>query len=190
MNEDAAIAVDAASGGDGARHREAGLRLRIVAAALGRGTDEETAALDRFLSSDEPEECLRLWFGPRATRRAVLTRDIAAIDVLLGDQIDAIIHRPEFKRLEASWRGVDLLLSETGNERRRGRIGHGPRPAANLDRVEALPQADAPEARPGLVIEVIVAAQAEEEVIQHVKVCLQPASSARLHQIQRRTRAA
>lgn len=116
MNEDAPIAVDFASGGDGTRQRETGLRLRVVSAVLGTGTEDETSALDRFLASDDPDECLRLWFGPRAPRRAVLTRDIAAIDVLLGDQIDTVIHQPEFKRLEASWRGVDLLLSETGND--------------------------------------------------------------------------
>lgn len=118
MHEDDAIAAGHASGGDGATG-EAGLRLRIVDAVLGRGGDAPAAALDRFLDCEDPDECLRLWFGPRKGGdrwRAVLTRDIAAIDPLLGDQIDAIIHTPDFKALEASWRGVDLLLSETGND--------------------------------------------------------------------------
>lgn len=64
MNEDAPIAVDFASGGDGTRQRETGLRLRVVSAVLGTGTEDETSALDRFLASDDPDECLRLWFGP------------------------------------------------------------------------------------------------------------------------------
>lgn len=118
MHEDDAIAAGHASGGDGATD-EAGLRLRIVDAVLGRGGNTHAAALDRFLDCEDPDECLRLWFGPRKGGdrwRAVLTRDIAAIDPLLGDQIDAIIHTPDFKALEASWRGVDLLLSETGND--------------------------------------------------------------------------
>ncbi|HSX72786.1 MAG TPA: type VI secretion system contractile sheath large subunit [Shinella sp.] len=118
MHEDDAIAAGHASGGDGATG-EAGLRLRIVDAVLGRGGDAPAAALDRFLACEDPEECLRLWFGPRKggdQPRAVLTRDIAAIDPLIGDQVDAIIHTPDFKALEASWRGVDLLLSESGSD--------------------------------------------------------------------------
>lgn len=117
MLEDDAIAAGYASGGDGAT-REAGLRLRIVDAVLGRG-EHDAAALDRFLTAEDPDECLNIWFGPRGRAkawRAVLTRDIAAIDALLGDQIDAIIHTADFKKLEASWRGVDLLLSESGND--------------------------------------------------------------------------
>ncbi|MEW9617656.1 hypothetical protein AB3G45_27995, partial [Shinella sp. S4-D37] len=64
MHEDDAIAAGHASGGDGATG-EAGLRLRIVDAVLGRGGDAPAAALDRFLACEDPEECLRLWFGPR-----------------------------------------------------------------------------------------------------------------------------
>jgi type VI secretion system protein ImpD len=116
MHENDAIAAGHASGGDGVTG-EAGLRLRIVDAVLERGEDD--AALDRFLALEDPGEALRLWFGPRGAGkawRAVLTRDIAAIDALLGDQVDAIIHTEDFTKLEASWRGVDLLLAETGND--------------------------------------------------------------------------
>ncbi|MDX3973628.1 type VI secretion system contractile sheath large subunit [Shinella sp.] len=118
MEQDAAIATEDASSGDSAKS-EAGIRLRIIDAVLGRGGEEISATLDRFIESDDPAECLRLWFGTRGGGdgwRAILTRDIAAIDPLLGDQVDAIIHTAEFKALEASWRGVDLLLSETGND--------------------------------------------------------------------------
>src|SRR5262245_25743456 len=41
---------------------------------------------------------------------------IAAIDELLSQQVDAILHHPDFQRLEASWRGLHKLVmgSETG----------------------------------------------------------------------------
>jgi type VI secretion system protein ImpC len=41
---------------------------------------------------------------------------IAALDQLLGDQLNAIMHDPEFQKLEASWRGLRYLMfeSETG----------------------------------------------------------------------------
>ena len=35
--------------------------------------------------------------------------EIAAIDGLLGDQVDAILHTPELQRLEARWRGLFYL---------------------------------------------------------------------------------
>lgn len=118
MEDADTIVSEQTSGSDGA-NSEAGLRLRIVDAILSRGGEDIAATLDRFINSEDPEECLRLWFGSggKGERwRAVLTRDIAAIDPLLGDQIDAIIHTDDFKALEASWRGVELLLSETGND--------------------------------------------------------------------------
>jgi type VI secretion system protein ImpC len=41
---------------------------------------------------------------------------IAAIDELLGAQLDPILHHPDFQKLEASWRGLHQLVqqSETG----------------------------------------------------------------------------
>lgn len=41
---------------------------------------------------------------------------IAELDQLLSDQVNAIMHHPDFQRLEASWRGLKYLVmqSETG----------------------------------------------------------------------------
>lgn len=41
---------------------------------------------------------------------------IAAIDVLLSDQLNEIMHHPDFQKLEGSWRGLSSLVmnSETG----------------------------------------------------------------------------
>ena len=38
---------------------------------------------------------------------------IADIDRLLSEQLSLVIHAPEFKQLESSWRGLHYLLSET-----------------------------------------------------------------------------
>ncbi|TWU31947.1 type VI secretion system contractile sheath large subunit [Novipirellula artificiosorum] len=76
--------------------------------------------LDAFLKSNQVGELLDLWLGPswRENPRydsgdAIATRlsaDIAAIDTLLGDQVNAILHSPRFQKLEASWRGLAFLV--------------------------------------------------------------------------------
>jgi type VI secretion system ImpC/EvpB family protein len=48
---------------------------------------------------------------------AVLNRQVALIDHLINEQVNAILHHPSFQRLEASWRGLDFL---TRREEREG----------------------------------------------------------------------
>ncbi len=43
--------------------------------------------------------------------RAALDRDIAAIDALLGEQVDAILHAQRLRRFEGRWRGLHWLLA-------------------------------------------------------------------------------
>lgn len=83
------------------------LRLSVVRAAL-----TGDAALDTFLASEDPAEQLRLW------GRGSLARDIAALDALIAEQVDAILHHPAVQALEASWRGVDYLLDAAGGDAR------------------------------------------------------------------------
>ncbi|GAC1346827.1 MAG: type VI secretion system contractile sheath large subunit [Acetobacteraceae bacterium] len=63
---------------------------------------------------------LALWFGPQAgalatsgaeSVRAALDRDVAAIDALLGEQLDAVLHHERMQLLEGRWRGLAWLLS-------------------------------------------------------------------------------
>ena len=63
-------------------------------------------------------EALLAWFGAaagvgligdEAARRALLDRDIAAIDAMIGAALDAILHHPRLRRLEGSWRGLAWL---------------------------------------------------------------------------------
>ena len=54
---------------------------------------------------------LESWFGTRpADLRAAIDRDISAIDVLITEQLDAILHHPRLRRLEGTWRGVAWLV--------------------------------------------------------------------------------
>jgi type VI secretion system ImpC/EvpB family protein len=75
----------------------------------------ERAAEFRYLPT---AAALAAWFGPAmAVRlagdvdscRAALDRDIAAIDALLGEQLDAVLHQPRLRRFEGRWRGLAWL---------------------------------------------------------------------------------
>jgi type VI secretion system protein ImpD/type VI secretion system protein ImpC len=64
-------------------------------------------------------EALADWFGPGAALhwkadpdgcRAAIDRDIAALDVLIGAQLDAILHHQRLRRFEGSWRGLAWLV--------------------------------------------------------------------------------
>lgn len=51
---------------------------------------------------------------PRTTDEliGVLLGDVAEVDDLLNRQVNAILHNPRFQRLEARWRGLELLIRE------------------------------------------------------------------------------
>jgi type VI secretion system protein ImpD len=82
--------------------------------------DQAGGRLQRFLATTSWKESLVIWLDlpsgeaapDRRALRGRLTADIAAIDEILGRQVDAIVHRRAFQRLEASWRGLEYL---TGN---------------------------------------------------------------------------
>ncbi|PYS80220.1 MAG: type VI secretion system contractile sheath large subunit, partial [Acidobacteria bacterium] len=44
---------------------------------------------------------------------AMINKRIAQIDQMLTDQLNEIMHDPDFQRLEASWRGLHYLVSNT-----------------------------------------------------------------------------
>src|SRR5262245_42991886 len=72
-------------------------------------------------------------------------------------------------------------FTKTGYKIWREGIGGGPRPAAVCRRVRDLSGPQTTEARTGLMVEMIIAAQAEEEVIEHVEICAQARRRASLH---------
>lgn len=55
--------------------------------------------------------------------KALAVRVIAALDEVISRQVDAILHHPSFQRLEASWRGLALLVAARERDgATRGRI--------------------------------------------------------------------
>ena len=102
-------------------------RLPALAETFGeRAADAADGPLDRFLAEPDCWMSLRLWVGSEALPglaadrrrlRQAIDRDIAAIDALLTDQVNAIIHAPRFLALEAAWRGLLYLLGAAGEAR-------------------------------------------------------------------------
>jgi type VI secretion system ImpC/EvpB family protein len=87
------------------------------AASGGRGVDD-------LLASRSPADLLRAWaarrvrVGERLSRSTLLVRlgeDIAAIDVAVARQLDAILHHPRLQQLEASWRGLAWMVGQAGD---------------------------------------------------------------------------
>jgi type VI secretion system ImpC/EvpB family protein len=79
------------------------------------------ARLDRFLRAPSLTESLKCWLDgtPGDDRQQLsrrLNRDVAAIDRLINDQLNAVLHHPDFQRLEASWRGVQMLVNCVADE--------------------------------------------------------------------------
>ncbi|MFZ0021301.1 MAG: type VI secretion system contractile sheath large subunit, partial [Acetobacteraceae bacterium] len=81
----------------------------------------DTALADRvteFLGAPSGD-AIDLWFGAeRGARlridtqalRDAVDRDIAAIDAMLSEQVDAILHHARLRKLEGTWRGIAWLV--------------------------------------------------------------------------------
>lgn len=102
---------------------DADLSSLLDQAISGTETQQQTIHfdLDVFLREPGFRESLLQWLAgiapedrPTTTRAAcrMLHRDIARIDRLLNQQVNAILHHPQFQRLEASWRGVAFLVHQ------------------------------------------------------------------------------
>ncbi len=75
--------------------------------------------LEPFLDARSPSKSLSVWLDMPPARIAAmgkrrlaqrLSRDMARLDQLLSDQVNAILHHPRLQRLEASWRGLQYLV--------------------------------------------------------------------------------
>jgi type VI secretion system protein ImpD/type VI secretion system protein ImpC len=84
---------------------------------FGESHAANAARLAAFSGGGTAADAVRDWFGPAASRlladrdalRGALDRDIAALDTLIGRQLDAVLHHPRLARLEGSWRGLAWL---------------------------------------------------------------------------------
>lgn len=74
-----------------------------------------------FLEEPRLIPALLKWFGSRslknlprgtASLRNRLSADIGRLDELINAQLNAILHHPDFQKLEASWRGLAWLVSQ------------------------------------------------------------------------------
>lgn len=86
--------------------------------------------LQQFIHGElSTEQSLRLWFGDFKSRIEAdgiaawkrfatlrLTHEIAEIDRLVGEQLNTVLHHKRFQALEASWRGLDMLVASSGRE--------------------------------------------------------------------------
>lgn len=87
--------------------------IRYLEAITGAGDGEACLPLDQL---DTPR-ALAMWFGPsfaalagkRSALVGALDRDIAAVDELICAQVNAILHAPNFQRLEGAWRGLQYV---------------------------------------------------------------------------------
>ncbi len=77
--------------------------------------------LDEFIREKNDVKALSFWLSEFGDAKvihsangfaAAIDRSIAAIDNLINDQLNVIIHSPQFKKLEASWRGLWYLVEQ------------------------------------------------------------------------------
>lgn len=82
---------------------------------------EDSGRLELFLKAGSAREQLACWLAsdPSHDRPAVLRRlncDVALIDQLINEQLNALLHHPAFQQLEASWRGISYLVDQVDKE--------------------------------------------------------------------------
>lgn len=80
--------------------------------------------LEAFFQQDDALESLRLWLevvgsagdAPSPLRvKSYLAQHIALLDQRISEQLNGILHQPQFQALEASWRGLDKLVECANN---------------------------------------------------------------------------
>ena len=90
----------------------------LAGAYVGTAHAETSARLASLLAGQT--DTLSAWFGSAAapalardpdTLITRLARDITALDAMIGAQLDAILHHPQLRKLEGSWRGLAWLVS-------------------------------------------------------------------------------
>ena len=97
--------------------------LDRIVEATGAPETEPARVLDHFLQEPSPATALRMWLDWTGRTTAVadqdqlarlLNRDVAQLDGLLNEQLNAILHHPRFQKLEAAWRGLRYLVEQKG----------------------------------------------------------------------------
>ncbi len=106
-----------AQGAAEAQATETSLLDKII--AEGRmARDDEQRAVARDLIGELVEQVMAGTMTVSADTQAMINARIAQIDRLLSQQLNLIMHHPDFQKLEASWRGLHYFISqsETGKD--------------------------------------------------------------------------
>ena len=109
------MATEKEADGGGAATADMSLLDRIV--HEGRmAQDESQAEHAKHLVGEFASQVLAEEITVSSDTVAMINARIARIDELLSDQLNEIMHHPDFQKLEASWRGLSYLVfnSETG----------------------------------------------------------------------------
>jgi len=91
---------------------EGGLLDQIIKATR-PGTDEQSQERARDMVSRFVDEVLDGKMAPSKNMVASINKRIAKIDEMLSVQLNEILHAPQFQKLEATWRGLRYLVSES-----------------------------------------------------------------------------
>jgi len=82
--------------------------------------ESDSANVDNFISSSNFEDQLAIFCRMAGIKKPIpkhelihlINRQIAYLDEVLNDQVNAILHHPKFQKLEASWCGLRFLVLE------------------------------------------------------------------------------
>jgi type VI secretion system protein ImpC len=77
------------------------------------GRDDEQRVQSRRQISTLVEEVMRGTLRVSKDIESTITARIADIDQLITQQLNEVMHNPEFQKLEASWRGLNFLVMST-----------------------------------------------------------------------------
>ncbi len=94
--------------------------LDQIVQATGAPDAEPARRLDEFLQEPSPAAALRMWLAwtgrtagtDKDQLARLLNRDVAQLDGLLNEQLNAVLHHPRFQNLEAAWRGLRYLVEQ------------------------------------------------------------------------------
>ena len=88
-------------------------------------TAATTPRLAAFLEAPTVGKALEVWLdrlleaGRLPDKQDVsdsLSRDVARLDRLLTEQVNAILHHPKFQQLEAGWRSLEYLVNQVDED--------------------------------------------------------------------------
>ena len=97
---------------------DASQALRNIVRFIASNDDSDNLRINAFAAKSEAESMLLDWFGAdflhENSTDAIITwleRDLAKLDDLISEQLNAVINHTAFSRLESTWSGVSYLCN-------------------------------------------------------------------------------